>query len=1107
MAGENGALFKGSALVATIAAAAALATGQPALSAFFINFAASYTLGKWSQRQAAKAYTQEVVERRAMIRSATAPQRVIYGNVVVSGAVVYAQVTGADKEYLHLVVALAGHEIHSVGDIWFEDQLLGDRDASGNVTTGTFAGLARIKVHLGGSTQAADSDLVSESAGKWTANHQGQGIAYLYARIKWDMDKFPTGIPTIRALVRGRPVYDPRDGSTRLTANPALLMRDYLTAPFGIGCSASEIDDTRCATSADLCDQWVDTGVTGLAVTPDAATDTFALAQHDPRIATGDRCVLGGSTAPAGLTLGATYYLVRSGRTTVRLASSAQNALEGATLTFTSAGSGVVLNSIHQRRYTAHGSFTLDAQPDSVEEGFRTAMAGSTVIAGGLWRIFAGAYAAPGAGATLTTDDLRGAVVYSPRRGRHDLVNQLRGVYTDMAQAGTAVEFPPVTSATFVSQDGGETISRQVEYTWATDSCRSQRLAKIALRRNRVASLAVPCKIGAMRLATSETVSVTLPQLGLVDAVFRVTGWKISGADGGIGIDLALEADAAEIYDWATADAVTPAVNSGLSIPDYRIVGAPTGLTLASGSAQLLKLADGTIVSRLLATWTHAVEPNPVSYEVQYQRGSEAWNSVTISRDQNALYLSPVEDGATYTVRVRTLNALGVRSAWVTGTHVVAGKSAAPTAPTSLSVAPAVGGFDIAWSANPDPDYLRSEVWESATNDRSTATLVAQISGNRFARAGLGAGVTRWYWVRDVDTSGNVSNWYPASATAGVSATTSAVSGGITPVATLPASGMAEGDVVYLTTADKLYRYDGSAWVTWVDGADILAATVTAGKISVATLEAIQTNTGDLTVDATGAVHSSGSTWASGVGFWMGYNGAAYKLRIGNPAGANLAWDGTALTFTGALSGATGTFAGALSAATGSFGAVSADGAVTVSATGHIKGGQSAYNTGSGFFLGYSSGAYKFSIGSPTQGITWDGSALTITGQVVATGNLLSNAVTNVRSSYTAAGAAASSSWTTYASVSITTVAGSPVIVWISGYISVSTQFQIRIYRNGTLLAEIPPGFAGGSAMFSHVLTDTPGAGTHTYQWQLADFGFGGASVYSRSIVAMETKR
>jgi len=55
-------------------------------------------------------------------------------------------------------------------------------------------------------------------------------------------------------------------------------------------------------------------------------------------------------------------------------------------------------------------------------------------------------------------------------------------------------------------------------------------------------------------------------------------------------------------------------------------------------------------------------------------------------------------------------------------------------------------------------------------------------------------------------------------------------------------------------------------------------------------------------------------------------------------------------------------------------------GTLTVDTGGYLKGGQTAYNTGSGFFLGYSGSAYKFSVGSASQGLAWDGSALALTG-------------------------------------------------------------------------------------------------------------------------------
>ena len=57
-------------------------------------------------------------------------------------------------------------------------------------------------------------------------------------------------------------------------------------------------------------------------------------------------------------------------------------------------------------------------------------------------------------------------------------------------------------------------------------------------------------------------------------------------------------------------------------------------------------------------------------------------------------------------------------------------------------------------------------------------------------------------------------------------------------------------------------------------------------------------------------------------------------------------------------------------------------GTVTIDSTGYIKGGQTGYNSGTGFFLGYSSG-FKFSIGdSSANYLLWDGAGLVIRGNI-----------------------------------------------------------------------------------------------------------------------------
>jgi hypothetical protein len=73
-----------------------------------------------------------------------------------------------------------------------------------------------------------------------------------------------------------------------------------------------------------------------------------------------------------------------------------------------------------------------------------------------------------------------------------------------------------------------------------------------------------------------------------------------------------------------------------------------------------------------------------------------------------------------------------------------------------------------------------------------------------------------------------------------------------------------------------------------------------------------------------------------------------------------------------------------LSAITADMGAITA-GTIVLPSGGLIRSGQTTYNTGTGFWLGNVSGTPKFSIGSSTNGLTWDGSVLAVTGTLTST--------------------------------------------------------------------------------------------------------------------------
>ncbi|TVP08759.1 phage tail protein, partial [Shewanella sp. KCT] len=212
-------------------------------------------------------FGNEAMSQQQMLRSPTEARRSIYGKAMVSGPIVFAEETGTDNEFLHLVIPLAAHRCQEVLEIYFDDEVVyqnGSLDAAYNEH-------ARINIHLGGQT-AADSDLLAECE-HWTDSHIGLGITYLYVRLKHDPEFYANGLPNVKALVKGKPIYDPRKDSTvggsgshrwdeqstwEWSDNWALCVLDYTRFESGVGALASEIDLPSYALAANDSDQLVE---------------------------------------------------------------------------------------------------------------------------------------------------------------------------------------------------------------------------------------------------------------------------------------------------------------------------------------------------------------------------------------------------------------------------------------------------------------------------------------------------------------------------------------------------------------------------------------------------------------------------------------------------------------------------------------------------------------------------------------------------------------------------------------------------------------------------------------------------------------------------------
>lgn len=228
--------------------------GKLAGAAIGIALTSALSGSQDSEDFGAGAAAVESQDRTHTVRSAVAPHVTIYGRARVGGTITYLETTD-NNEYLHVVVTLAGHVCDEIETLYLGNEAV-ELGADGHAT-GTFADYVYAAFSTGEETDQPFRALVNQSAAHWTDAHRQTGRTKIYVRLRWSSDLFPTGMPNITAIVRGKQVYDPRTATTAWSDNAALCVADYLCdTRAGLGCVyADDIDETALIAAANVCDE------------------------------------------------------------------------------------------------------------------------------------------------------------------------------------------------------------------------------------------------------------------------------------------------------------------------------------------------------------------------------------------------------------------------------------------------------------------------------------------------------------------------------------------------------------------------------------------------------------------------------------------------------------------------------------------------------------------------------------------------------------------------------------------------------------------------------------------------------------------------------------
>lgn len=182
--------------------------------------------------------------------------------------------------------------------------------------------------------------------------------------------------------------------------------------------------------------------------------------------------------------------------------------------------------------------------------------------------------------------------------------------------------------------------------------------------------------------------------------------------------------------------------------------------TIAPGKPATPDLSSVALPAPVLTiSWNANLEEDLAYYDVQIKKGTGNWLSYPTSAEEIQISVTP---NTGYSVRLFAIDASGNRSpSSDVATITTARDEIAPATPIGISVATGIGIVWLSWTPNSESDLARYEVYESDTTDEPSDEAEATYSSTAasFVRAGLGNEVTRYYWIRAVDTSGNASPW------------------------------------------------------------------------------------------------------------------------------------------------------------------------------------------------------------------------------------------------------------------------------------------------------------------------------------------------------------
>jgi hypothetical protein len=382
------------------------------------------------------------------------------------------------------------------------------------------------------------------------------------------------------------------------------------------------------------------------------------------------------------------------------------------------AGGWDVVATPTQLRYTTNGTFTSEAVPKDALSNLLTSMGGMIWYSQGKWGCKPAAYTSTVL--SLDEDDLRSGLQIQTRNSRRDAFNKITGIFRGPESNYFETNYPTLAPATFLTDDNNQESELELALPYVDTSAMAQRIAKIALYRNRE-QLKISGLFGmrAYQLSIGDLVQITNTRLGFADKVFEVVEWRFGlNSEMALEVFMTLQELSSGVFEWNADESLFESNNTTLLSP-YAV---PAVSILANQEYRIVnEKITNILVVNVSSTEAERVDNVEVSYKKQ---GDESYSILGIG-DLGRFEIMDIDTpqkgqpSISYDIRARATNALGVKGEYASINKSVQGDTTPPLPPLSFNKQLSAGTIFFSWSASTSLDLSHYTLHHSSS---TTAT-------------------------------------------------------------------------------------------------------------------------------------------------------------------------------------------------------------------------------------------------------------------------------------------------------------------------------------------------------------------------------------------------